>query len=80
MRNQEQARIGLRPVAPNALTSTEQAVARLAASGLTNRQVAEALVMSPKSIDGVLTRVSQKLGIHSRAELGAHMAAAGPDR
>ncbi len=77
---QEQARIGLRPVAPNALTSTEQTVARLAASGLTNRQVAEALVMSPKSIDGVLTRVYQKLGIHSRAELGAHMAAAGPDR
>ncbi len=72
---QEHARIGLRPVAPDALTSTEATVARLAASGLTNRQVADALVMSPKSIDGVLTRVYQKLAIHSRAELGARMTA-----
>ena len=49
-------------------------VARLAARGMTNRQVAEALVMSPKSIDAVLGRVYGKLGIRSRAELGARIA------
>ena len=70
----ELARVGLRPPAPDALTSTEEAVAKLAASGMTNRQVADALMMRPKSIDGVLTRVYSKLDIHSRAELGARFA------
>ncbi len=70
---QEIARTGLRPSAPDDLTATEAEVARLAASGLSNRQVADALVLSPKSIDGVLLRVYRKLGIHTRAELGARM-------
>ncbi len=42
-----------------------------AAAGLTTRQVAEAAFMSPKSVEGVLTRVYRKLGVRSRAELGA---------
>ena len=69
----ELARVGLRPSSPDELTATEEEVARLAASGMTNRQVADAVVLSPKSIEGVLSRVYGKLGIHSRAELGAHM-------
>src|SRR5207253_9346742 len=52
----ELRRVGLRPRAPDTLTETEAQVARLAASGLTNRAVAEALVLSPKTIDGVLGR------------------------
>jgi DNA-binding CsgD family transcriptional regulator len=74
----ELARIGLRPRAPDDLTATEKEVARLTASGMTNRQVADALVLSPRSVDGVLTRVYAKLGIRSRAELGAHMVDRGP--
>jgi DNA-binding NarL/FixJ family response regulator len=70
----ELARVGLRPRAPHELTATESEVATLAAQGLTNRQVADALVMSPRSIDAVLGRVYQKLGIRSRAELGARFA------
>lgn len=69
----EMARLGLRPAAPDELTATEREVATLAASGMTIRQVADAMLLSPKSVDGALTRVYQKLGIHSRAELGARM-------
>ena len=71
----ELARVGLRPRAPGALTDTELRVAQLAAQGLTTRQVAEAVFLSPKSVDNVLGRVYRKLGIGSRAQLGASMAA-----
>jgi DNA-binding CsgD family transcriptional regulator len=71
----ELARIGLRPGAPTELTDTERRVAELAARGMTNRQVAQAAFVSPKTVDNVLGRVYRKLGIASRAELGARMAA-----
>ena len=67
-------RIGVRPDTADGLTATEREVARLAATGMTNRQVADAMILSPKSVDGVLTRVYAKLDIHSRAELGAWIA------
>lgn len=69
--NRELGRIGLRPAAPLDLTATEERVAQLAAEGLTNREVAAAVFMSPKSVEGVLSRVYRKLDIRSRAELGA---------
>jgi DNA-binding NarL/FixJ family response regulator len=56
------------------LTQSEKLVADLAASGLTNRQVAARLFMSPKTVEANLARVYRKLGIRSRAELGAHLA------
>jgi DNA-binding CsgD family transcriptional regulator len=55
------------------LTEGERRVAELAASGLTNRQVATRLFLSPKTVDANLGRVYRKLGIHSRAELGARL-------
>jgi DNA-binding CsgD family transcriptional regulator len=70
----ELSRIGLRPRAPRDLTETERRVAVLAASGMTNREVAQAAFLSPKTIDNVLGRVYRKLDIGSRAELGAVMA------
>jgi DNA-binding CsgD family transcriptional regulator len=70
----ELARVGLRHRAADQLTDTEQRVAELAASGLTNRQVAEAAFMSPKTVEANLARVYRKLGIRSRAELGARVA------
>lgn len=57
--------------APNELSPAEMRVATLAARGLTNRQVAELAFVTPKSVEGILERVYSKLGIHSRAELGA---------
>jgi DNA-binding NarL/FixJ family response regulator len=67
----ELARMGRRAVSSDTLTETETVVARLAARGLTNRQVGEAAFLTPKSVEGVLSRAYGKLGIRSRAELGA---------
>ena len=49
-------------------------MAELAATGLTNREVAQQAFMSPKTVQANLTRIYRKLGITSRAELGARMA------
>ena len=74
----ELSRIGLRPPAPLELTATEERVAGLAAAGHTNRQVAQALFLSPRTVEANLARVYRKLGVSSRAELGAAMARKGP--
>ena len=59
-------------VAPSrdVLTPSERRVAELAASGKTNRDVASALFISPKTVEANLARIYRKLGIKSRAELG----------
>jgi DNA-binding CsgD family transcriptional regulator len=76
----ELSRLGLRPPAPGTLTATEERVAALAAAGHTNRQVAQALFLSPKTVEANLARIYRKLGISSRAELGAAMASPPPPR
>jgi DNA-binding CsgD family transcriptional regulator len=52
-----------------ALTTSELAVARLVADGLTNREVAEQLFVSPHTVNSHLRHVFTKLGINSRVEL-----------
>lgn len=69
----ELARVGLRHRSRDELTDSERRVAQLAASGLTNREVAQAAFVSPKTVEANLARVYRKLGIRSRAELGARM-------
>ena len=61
------------------LTPSEQSVAELAASGMTNYDVAASLDISPKTVEANLTRIYRKLGIHSRAELGKRMSQSLPD-
>ena len=63
---------GRRQEAANALTNAEAAIAALVAEGRTNREVASELVLSVKTIEVTLTRVYEKLGVRSRAELAAH--------
>jgi DNA-binding NarL/FixJ family response regulator len=70
----ELGRIGLRRAAPGELTASERRVAELAAAGLTNREVAARLFMSPKTVEANVARAYRKLGIRSRAELGARLA------
>jgi DNA-binding CsgD family transcriptional regulator len=65
----ELARIGGRAPSRDELTPTEEQVARLVAEGRTNREVAEALFMSPHTVDANLRRIYRKFGIHSRTEL-----------
>jgi DNA-binding CsgD family transcriptional regulator len=73
----ELRRVGLRPAAPDELTESERRVAELVATGLTNREAAAQLFMSPKTVEATLGRVYRKLGIHSRAELGARLGGVG---
>jgi DNA-binding NarL/FixJ family response regulator len=59
---------------PTELTETEQQVASLAATGRTNREIAATMFVSPKTVEARLASAYGKLGIRSRAELGALMA------
>jgi len=52
-----------------ALTTSELEVARLVADGLTNREVADRLFVSPHTVNTHLRHVFAKLGINSRVEL-----------
>ncbi len=71
----ELARIGGRAPSRGELTEAERRIARLVAEGSTNREVAAALFLTEHSVETALTRVYQKLGVRSRAEL-AHLLAA----
>lgn len=55
------------------LTPSERRVAELAGAGMTNRDIAATLFVSPKTVETNLSRVYRKLNIRSRAELGAVM-------
>ncbi len=52
-----------------ALTVSERRVARMAADGLTNRQIASELVVTVKAVEWHLSHVYRKLGIASRTNL-----------
>ena len=57
------------------LTATERRIAELATSGMTNRDVAATLYVSLKTVEANLTQIYRKLGIRSRAQLAAMLAA-----
>jgi DNA-binding CsgD family transcriptional regulator len=66
------------PSAADELTPQELQVARLVATGLTNRDVAARLFLSPKTIETHLGNVFRKTGVRTRAEL-AHRFRDSPD-
>jgi len=69
-------RVGRRaPDLRDRLTAQELQIAQLAAEGLSNRQIAERLFLSPRTIGGHLYRIFPKLEITARAQL--HNALAG---
>lgn len=63
-------RFNLPPHRELGLTPSEHRVASLAASGMTTREIADALFISPKTVESNFARIYRKLGIKSRAELG----------
>ncbi len=71
--SEQLVRLGLRS-APGELTHTERRVAELAASGMSNKQIAAELFVSPRTVQANLSRVYDKLGIRTRAQLGARLA------
>jgi DNA-binding NarL/FixJ family response regulator len=60
-----------REPAPFGLTSREQDVLRLLARRYTDREVAEALFISPRTVGRHVTGIFNKLGVHSRREAAA---------
>jgi len=52
-----------------ALTSREKEVLKLTAEGFTNQEIAEKLVISPKTVDTYRQRIMEKLNLHHRSEL-----------
>jgi DNA-binding CsgD family transcriptional regulator len=60
--------------APHELTPTERRIAELAASGLTNPEIAARVYVSRKTVEANLARAYRKLGISSRAQLGRALA------
>ena len=54
----------------DALTASELRVAELAAQGLTNREIAQALFVTSRTVEGHLTQVFRKLDVPSREALG----------
>jgi DNA-binding CsgD family transcriptional regulator len=57
------------------LTPTESEIVRLAASGLTNREIAEKLIMGAETVKTHLSHIYDKLGVRSRAALATEFAA-----
>jgi len=69
----ELARIGGRRPVVGELTETERRVAALAAAGRTNREIADTLFASVRTVEGHLSHVYAKLGIRSRTELAVFL-------
>ena len=66
--------------ADTALTSQETRVALLVAQGMTNREVATSLFLSPKTVEHHLGSVLRKRGLRSRTELARDLArGSGPE-
>ena len=67
--------IGGRSPSGSELTAAEERVAVLVVRGATNREVAAALHLAERTVEGHLTRIYAKLGVHSRTELAHRLAA-----
>jgi DNA-binding CsgD family transcriptional regulator len=65
----ELGRISGRAPSRGALTASERRVAELVAEGRTNREVADLLHITPRTVEGTLSRVYAKVGVRSRTEL-----------
>jgi DNA-binding CsgD family transcriptional regulator len=62
----------------DSLTASERRIAELASQGLTNREIAQTLFVTARTVEGHLTSVFRKLRISSREELPAALAAGAP--
>jgi DNA-binding CsgD family transcriptional regulator len=71
--SKELERVGGRPPAGSRLTPAQRRVADLVAEGLTTKEVAARLFVSPRTVDGHLAAIYAKLGVGSRTALAHHL-------
>ena len=60
-----------------ALTASERRVARMAADGMTNKEIAQALFVTVKAVEVHLSSTYRKLGLASRLQLAEALAEGG---
>ncbi|MFF9324910.1 ATP-binding protein [Streptomyces sp. NPDC014776] len=65
---------------PASLTAQELRIARLAADGLTNKEIGARLSLSPRTVGGHLAKAFPKLGITTRAALARALEGTAPGR
>jgi DNA-binding NarL/FixJ family response regulator len=66
------------PIGVESLTPSERRVAELAASGMTNRQIAQSLFVTVKTVEAHLSAAYHKLDIKSRRQLAGALGEAAP--
>jgi DNA-binding NarL/FixJ family response regulator len=75
--SQSAVRLAPSPPATTPLTAREREVAELIALGHTNRQIAERLVIAPRTADNHVQHIFDKLGLSSRAQVATWVAVRG---
>jgi ATP/maltotriose-dependent transcriptional regulator MalT len=68
------------PAARDRLSAQELQIAQMAATGMTNPEIAQQLYLSPRTVSSHLYRLFPKLGITSRSQLAGAIEAATEDR
>ena len=66
---------GRRSQPAGGLTEAERRVVELAVEGLSNKEIARALLVTVPTVQTHLSRVYAKLGVHSRAQLARRLSA-----
>jgi DNA-binding CsgD family transcriptional regulator len=67
----ELGRIGGRSTPRGELSATEAEIVELVVAGHSNKEVAQAMHLSPKTVEWNLSKIYGRLGVHSRTELAA---------
>jgi DNA-binding CsgD family transcriptional regulator len=70
----EQDSAGREATPESLMTAQEMQIARLAAEGLSNREIGQQLYLSPRTVGSHLYRIFPKLGIRSRSQLATLLA------
>ena len=69
--------ISLGDLPANQLTGQQRSILRYLAEGLTNREIAEKMFLSPNTVKDYLDDLMEKTGIHSRVAMVAQVAKLG---